>query len=151
MYENVSKSFRSESIKKCTLAFGITRSKITQRVMTAKLARLTHKNSDTTAPSGRELYHLLFPIQAANPETFGNTLVLLYYKYICMYVCICETVKSRDCSVGIANDYGLHVRMIGVRIPAGAGIFFPSTPCPDRLWGPPSLLVNRYRGLFPLG
>jgi hypothetical protein len=33
------------------------------------------KNSDTTAPSGRELYHLQFSLQAASPETFGYTLV----------------------------------------------------------------------------
>jgi hypothetical protein len=41
----------------------------------------THKNdsqnSDTTAPSGRELYHLQFSIQAASPETYGYTLVKL--------------------------------------------------------------------------
>jgi hypothetical protein len=35
----------------------------------------THKYSDTTAPSGRELYHLQFSLQAAGPETFGYTLV----------------------------------------------------------------------------
>jgi len=28
-------------------------------------------NSDTTAPSGRELYHLQFSLQVASPETFG--------------------------------------------------------------------------------
>jgi hypothetical protein len=33
------------------------------------------QNSDTTAPSGRELYHLQFSLQAASPETFGYTLV----------------------------------------------------------------------------
>jgi len=33
------------------------------------------QNSDTTAPSGRELYHLNFPLQAASPENFGYTLV----------------------------------------------------------------------------
>jgi hypothetical protein len=31
------------------------------------------QNSDTTAPSGRELYHLQFSLQAASPETFGYT------------------------------------------------------------------------------
>jgi len=40
--------------------------------MTAKL-----QSSDTTAPSGRELYHLMFSHQAASPETFGYTLVYL--------------------------------------------------------------------------
>jgi hypothetical protein len=33
------------------------------------------QNSDTTAPSGRQLYHLQFSRQAASPETFGFTLV----------------------------------------------------------------------------
>jgi hypothetical protein len=42
-YEGVSKSFLSESIMKYRLTFGITRSEATQRVMTAKLIRLTHK------------------------------------------------------------------------------------------------------------
>jgi hypothetical protein len=37
------------------------------------------QNSDTTATSGRELYHLQFSLQAASPETFGYTLILLFY------------------------------------------------------------------------
>jgi hypothetical protein len=40
----------------------------------------THQNDsqggDTTAPSGRELYHLQFSLQEASPETFGYTLVV---------------------------------------------------------------------------
>jgi hypothetical protein len=35
------------------------------------------QNSDTTAPSGRELYNLQFSLQAASPENFGHTLVQL--------------------------------------------------------------------------
>jgi len=42
--------------------------------MAAKLTRLT-QNSDTTAPSDRELYDLQFSLQAASPETFEYTLV----------------------------------------------------------------------------
>jgi len=34
------------------------------------------QNSDTTAPSGRELYHFQFSPQEASPETFGCTLVV---------------------------------------------------------------------------
>jgi hypothetical protein len=33
------------------------------------------QNSDKTAHSGRELYHLQFSFQPASPETFGYTLV----------------------------------------------------------------------------
>jgi hypothetical protein len=38
------------------------------------------QNSDTTASSGRELYHLQFSLQAASPETYGYLRTLrLYY------------------------------------------------------------------------
>jgi hypothetical protein len=36
------------------------------------------QNSDTTAPSGRELYHLQFSLQGASPESFGYSLVYLH-------------------------------------------------------------------------
>jgi len=39
------------------------------------LWRQNSRNSDTTASSGRELYHLQFLLQAASPETFGYTLL----------------------------------------------------------------------------
>jgi hypothetical protein len=35
------------------------------------------QNSDTTAPSGRELYHLQLSLQAASPETFGYLVMAL--------------------------------------------------------------------------
>jgi hypothetical protein len=45
------------------------------------------QNSDTTAPSGRELYHLQFSLHAASPETFGYTLVYYYpmLQNLCTY------------------------------------------------------------------
>jgi hypothetical protein len=55
-----------------------------------------------------------------------------------------------DSAVDIATGYGLHDRVVGVRVPEGAG-FFSSPRRPDRLWGPPSLLPNGYRRLFLWG
>jgi hypothetical protein len=56
------------------------------------------------------------------------------------------TIKGRGSAVGIG--YGLDDRGIGVRVPVGPRIFTPPYR-PDRLWGPPSLLYNGYRALFP--
>jgi hypothetical protein len=40
-----------------------------------KIHQTDSKNSDTTAPSGRELNHLQLSLQAAIPETFGYILI----------------------------------------------------------------------------
>jgi hypothetical protein len=63
-----------------------------------------------------------------------------YFKY-------CKPVSS----VSIVSDYGLDDRAIEVRFPAQAKGFFLYPLCPDRLWGPPSLLYNGYRGSIPRG
>jgi hypothetical protein len=62
--------------RKGNIIFAITRWEATQSVMATKLNIPTKKkNGDTTAPSGRELYHLQFSLQAASSETFGYTLL----------------------------------------------------------------------------
>jgi hypothetical protein len=52
---------------------------------------------------------------------------------------------GRDSSVGIATRYGLDGP--GIESKWGGDIF---RNCPDRPWGPPSLLYNGYR-VFPGG
>jgi hypothetical protein len=56
----------------------------------------------------------------------------------------------RDSAVGIATNYWLDGRWVGVRVPVGAKFFSPPRR-PDRVWKPPNLLPNGYRGLFPRG
>ena len=49
--------------------------------------------------------------------------------------------------VGIATGYGPDSRTVRGSNPCGGEIF---RTCPDRSWGPPSLLYNGYR-VFPGG
>jgi hypothetical protein len=74
-YEDVTKSFRTESIMKYMLTTTNTRSEATRSVMAAKLTKLTHKIAIQLHLVAESMYHLQFSLQAANPETFGYVLV----------------------------------------------------------------------------
>jgi hypothetical protein len=63
---------------------------------------------------------------------------------------IIKSIMSRESAVGIATGYGLDDQGVGVRVPLGSRIF-SSPRRPDRLWGPPNLLSNGYRGFFLRG
>jgi hypothetical protein len=60
------------------------------------------------------------------------------------------SLRSRDTVIGITTGYGLDDRWVRVRLPAGK-IICSSPHRPDRLWGSPNLLSNRYWGLLPRG
>jgi len=65
-------------------------------VTAAKLTRVSHKSSHTTALSGRQLYHLQFSLQVASPEildtpythTHAHTSVYMfvYFRNLLWYI-----------------------------------------------------------------
>jgi hypothetical protein len=83
MYEGVSKRFRTESITKYTLTFGITRCCPLRNVMAAKLIRLTHKIAIQP--------HLVAEScticsSYASPENFGYRLIPLLLLRSCQRI-----------------------------------------------------------------
>jgi hypothetical protein len=61
-----------------------------------------------------------------------------------------QTFRCCGGAVGKATGYGLDERGVGFGVSVGSRMF-TSPYRPDRLWGPPSLLFNWYRGLFSQG
>jgi len=90
LYEGVSKSFRTESITKYMLTTVNTREE-TQRVMVAKLTRLTHKRMIQLHLVAGSCNHLYFTLQAASPETFG-------------YIIVCKTFRIMWSKLHVSNN-----------------------------------------------
>jgi hypothetical protein len=82
---------------------------------------------------------------------FGPT-ILLIFPVLCFQNKVYFYLWAGDgVAVSIVSDYGLDDKAIEVRSPAEEKEFFLYPLCPDRLWDPPSLLSNGYRGSFPRG
>jgi hypothetical protein len=77
-------------------------------------------------------FHENSSVPASVAETYGHENILLYF-----------LTAYRDSSFGTATGYGLDDRG---SISGGSCETFSSTPRPDWLWGPPSLLSNGYWG-----
>jgi hypothetical protein len=65
--------------------------------------------------------------------------------------CLLPKESEPGSSGSIVSGYGLQDRAIEVRSSTEAKGFFLYPLCPDRLWGPPSLLYNGYRESLPRG
>jgi hypothetical protein len=76
-----------------------------------------------------------------------------YYAKRYMSTCLnpeCNSPSVHQREKNISNKFSRHSDGSDglVSIPGKGKIFFSSPQRPDRLWGPPSLLSNRYRSLF---
>jgi hypothetical protein len=78
--------------------------------------------------------------------SYRNCLNVIIFKRYAVMLLILINIMN----VGIATRYGLDDREVRLRVSVGSRIF-PSPRRPDRLWDPPNLLSNGYRGPFPRG
>jgi hypothetical protein len=97
-----------------------------------------------------EVFNLYIRIILMRDGTMSQTLGLGHTSNV-QLLSVSPVYRSRGSSVSIVSGYGMDDRAIEVRSPAGAKDFSSNLLSPDRLWGPPSLLYNGYRGSFPQG
>jgi hypothetical protein len=83
------------------------------------------------------------------PCSIDHFITLLQQQQVLLTCTLHQRLSNRGSSVGIATGYGMDDR--GSFLGGGGWEFFSSMPCPDRFWGPYSILSNGFQGLFPWG
>jgi hypothetical protein len=78
-----------------------------------------------------------------------NTVFLKIYVFIYCFWYSVTQMWAGVAQVSVVSGYGLDDPAIEVRSPAEAKGFFLQPLCPDRLWGPPSLLSSGYWWSLP--
>jgi hypothetical protein len=90
------------------------------------------QNNDTTASSGRELYHLQFLLQAASPEAFGYTCIP--YHCVIKREMTLPLVWILDCFV-MLNTKGTPVASVD------SDIFWEGIPRTERIGDAPAVVI----------
>jgi predicted nucleic acid-binding Zn ribbon protein len=92
-----------------------------------------------------------------NPEENSNLLffivniIIIIIIILLLLLLLLLLLGDPSSSVSIVSGYGPHNRTIEVQSLAEGKGFFVQPLCPHRLWGPPSLLYNGYRGVLSPG
>jgi hypothetical protein len=93
-----------------------------------------------------EKFSIRPPCKQRTTNALGTQILSLLIYLIFYY----KLLGSRSIVVGLATSYGLDDWVAGFRVPVELRIFC-SPRRPNRLWSPPNLLSDGYRGLFPRG
>jgi hypothetical protein len=109
LYESVSRSFRTESVTKYTLTFGITRWEAIQRVVVAKLTTLTHKIAiqlhlvaeicTTCSSRSRWPVRKLLDTPSYIKVLWNIKQTVVHQEYLSVYIKLFGRTRNRDSSV----------------------------------------------------
>jgi hypothetical protein len=100
----------------------------------------------TLSSTGDIQFTAFYYFRGGNWLTAFERNIFLYSAIYYVYVCVCVCMYNIKTNSHISRLIFLLPGGSDDRIsnPGGAWEFFSSTPCPDRLWGPPSLPSNGY-------
>jgi hypothetical protein len=84
-------------------------------------------------------------------ESLTTNLNVESFVFLCPFLLLVTVTYILDAVAQSSIVTRLRVGWPGFDFRQWLEFFFSLPPQPDRLWGPPSLLSNRYRGFFPLG